>query len=212
MSNFSIEKLQPRDRQYIRKICCDTGYAGEDISPHIDDSEMFADFWTIYYTDYEPYSGFVARVGGETVGYLNGCLDSHFYNHIMATKILPLLLKKCLWGNYRMGKKTALFVKGMLGELQKGNIYPPLDLYPAHLHINIAAPYRRIGIGEALISSYLAYLRDKGVPGVHLGTTNLNYSAVTFYEKLGFELFSRTENNTFKDRKAYSLTYVKNLL
>ncbi len=211
MDNFIIDKIQPRDREGIRGICCDTGYAGEDISPYVDDLAMFADFWTMYYTDYEAYSGFVARVGGETVGYLNGCLDSHFYNRIMATKILPLILKKCLRREYRLGKKTVLYVKGMLVELKKGNVYPPLDRYPAHLHINIAAPYRRIGIGEALMSSYLAYLRDKGVSGVHLGTTNLNFSAVPFYEKLGFELFSKTENNTFKGRQAYSLIYVKKL-
>ena len=42
---------------------------------------------------------------------------------------------------------------------------PPLKEYPAHLHINIAAGCRRMGIGSLLMESYLAYLREKGVRG-----------------------------------------------
>ena len=61
--------MELRDKAAIRKICCDTGYVGHDIRPYIDDEELFADFWILYYTDFEPQSTFVARVGDRTVGY-----------------------------------------------------------------------------------------------------------------------------------------------
>ncbi len=81
--------MELRDKAAIRKICCDTGYVGHDIRPYIDDEELFADFWILYYTDFEPQSTFVARVGDRTVGYLCGCLNTHRYNRTLAVRIIP---------------------------------------------------------------------------------------------------------------------------
>ncbi|MFY9114207.1 MAG: GNAT family N-acetyltransferase [Dethiobacteria bacterium] len=209
MEDFYITNMELRDKAAIRKICCDTGYVGHDIRPYIDDEELFADFWILYYTDFEPQSTFVARVGDRTVGYLCGCLNTHRYNRTLAVRIIPRLLFRALRGHYRIGKKTKKYIRDMFSGLSPGNIYPPLKLYPAHLHINIDEDYRRKGIGEALMNRYFACLRKHNIKGVHLGTTSLNRSAVPFYEKLGFELYSRVENNSFEGQEAFSLTYVK---
>ena len=41
-------------------------------------------------------------------------------------------------------------------------------MYPAHLHMNVDAEYRRRGIGAVLIERYARELGAARVPGVHL--------------------------------------------
>src|SRR5204863_9697066 len=75
MSNdrqFEIRKLQPGDRARIRELCCETGFLGNPIDPVFEDRELFADYLTAYYTDWEPESSFVLLVNGEIRGYLLG--------------------------------------------------------------------------------------------------------------------------------------------
>ncbi len=204
-----ITEAERQDRAAIRRICCNTGYAGGDIRPYFDDLELFADMLTLYYTDFEPQSTFVARAGGNTVGYLCGSLNSRRYNHVLATRIIPRLLSRALMGDYRLGRSTYRYILNILGQLSPAKLSLPHSLYPAHLHINIEKDYRQKGIGRALLNRYRRYLHKHGIRGVHLGTTSLNGSAVPFFEKLGFELYSRVKNSSFEGRKAYLLTYVK---
>jgi GNAT superfamily N-acetyltransferase len=57
--------------------------------------------------------------------------------------------------------------------------------YPAHLHINMAASARGLGIGARLVAAFLSDLRAAGVPGVHV-VTGQGMRNVRFYERLGF--------------------------
>lgn len=209
MEEIAITKMAPRDREAIRGICCDTGYAGLDIRPHFDDPELFADIHTLYYTDFEPQSAFVARAGGRTVGYLCGCLNTRRYRRLFTARIVPGLFVKALTGSYRLGEKTGIHLRKMLSGLPRAGARPPLSLYPAHLHINIEKGYRRRGAGAALMIRYFDYLQKQGVPGVHLGTTSLNKGALPFYEKLGFKLYSRVKSGAHESKGVFALTYVK---
>lgn len=211
MEEIAITKMEPRDRAAIRSICCDTGYAGLDIRPYFDDPELFADIFTLYYTDFEPQSAFVARVGGRTVGYLCGCLSTRRYRRLFAARIIPGLFFKALSRGYRLGEKTGRYIRNMLSGLSRAGARPPLALYPAHLHINVEAGCRRRGAGAALMSRYIDYLQEHGVPGIHLGTTSLNKSALPFYEKLGFRLYSGAGSGIHDGKRAFSLIYVREI-
>jgi ribosomal protein S18 acetylase RimI-like enzyme len=58
--------------------------------------------------------------------------------------------------------------------------------YPAHLHMNLLPDYQGKGIGTRMILHFEDHLRVKGVGGVHLQTSNYNFKALPFYEKMGF--------------------------
>jgi GNAT superfamily N-acetyltransferase len=58
--------------------------------------------------------------------------------------------------------------------------------YPAHLHINLAAEARGLGIGSALIDAFVADVRGAGLPGVHLVTGRHSRNR-SFYARNGFE-------------------------
>ncbi|MEM1306776.1 MAG: GNAT family N-acetyltransferase [Pseudomonadota bacterium] len=60
-----------------------------------------------------------------------------------------------------------------------------LDRAPAHLHINIAAPYRSGGLGARVIEALIARLAAHGVPGVHAITAH-DARNTRFYERCGF--------------------------
>ena len=80
---FEIRKLEPADRGRVRELCCETGFLGNPIDPVFEDRELFADYLTAYYTDWEPQSSFVLLVEGEIRGYLLGSrfpLRQQLYN------------------------------------------------------------------------------------------------------------------------------------
>src|SRR3954471_22667352 len=72
ISQYSIRSYGASDRTAVRELCCATGFLGHPIDPVFEDRELFADFLTTYYTDYEPESSFVLEVDGEIRGYLLG--------------------------------------------------------------------------------------------------------------------------------------------
>ncbi|HVZ04611.1 GNAT family N-acetyltransferase [Hyphomicrobium sp.] len=57
--------------------------------------------------------------------------------------------------------------------------------YPAHLHVNLAPPYRRLGIGGRLIDALVADARQAGASGVHVVTSAASDN-VRFYNRNGF--------------------------
>lgn len=67
--------------------------------------------------------------------------------------------------------------------------YRPLahltPLYPAHLHINLAAEARSLGIGSRLLTAFVADARAAGLPGVHLVTGRHSRNR-NFYARNGF--------------------------
>ena len=69
---FAIRKFQPADRARVRELCCETGFLGKPIDPVFGDRELFADYLSAYYTDWEPESAFVLLVNGDIRGYLLG--------------------------------------------------------------------------------------------------------------------------------------------
>jgi len=58
--------------------------------------------------------------------------------------------------------------------------------FPAHLHINLAAPFRGRGIGARLVADFAAIVSAAGLPGLHV-TTGRGMRNVGFYLANGFQ-------------------------
>ena len=58
-------------------------------------------------------------------------------------------------------------------------------LYPAHLHVNLAASYRNRGIGERLVEAFSGHASRHGARGVHI-VTGTTARTVGFYRRCGF--------------------------
>jgi ribosomal protein S18 acetylase RimI-like enzyme len=68
--------------------------------------------------------------------------------------------------------------------------FPWIGEYPAHLHIDLLPEAQGKGWGRALIDALLAALRNRKVPGLHLGVGGANTGAIAFYKKLGFAVLA----------------------
>jgi GNAT superfamily N-acetyltransferase len=118
--------------------------------------------WLGRYLEHCLGSFFVALTEeGTVIGYLAGCLEDP--------------------------RKNPLFAD--LGYYQAFG--PLCATYPAHLHINVAAEARSLGVGAALIEAFAAQCAHAKLPGLHL-VTNEGARNVRFYEQNGFQVLATT--------------------
>lgn len=186
---FEIRRYCPPDREAVWTLVADTAFFGEPVEAFFDDRRLYGAAFAAYYTDYEPERLWVAERAGSVVGCLMGCGDSRRRMRISRTRILPAVLSGVLQGHYRIGTKTLRHILRMAQEYPERSIPTvPLERFPGHLHVNVAAPARGQGIGRALLEAALAQFWETGVRGVHLLTTDRNPAACHLYETLGFRL------------------------
>jgi len=187
--NPLVRPYEPGDRVAVLRIAADTAFFGEPVEAFLEDRRLLAEAFCAYYTDIEPEHAWVACADGQVVGYLLGSLDTRAQRRRWRQKVLARVAWRALRGHYRLGKLTARYVSAHAQGLVRGE-FPHVDLatYPAHLHINVEAPWRGRGLGRRLIEAFLAQARAAGVVGVHLETTSQNVAACRLYERLGFRL------------------------
>lgn len=65
-------------------------------------------------------------------------------------------------------------------------------LYPAHLHINVAAGARSVGVGARLIGRFCSHVAALGVSGVHVVTAD-GARNIEFYKRMSFDQVRRFE-------------------
>lgn len=193
MEEIKIRPYSQNDRDSVRQIAWDTAFFGGSAAVFFENKEVFTDFLTCYYIDYEPQSCFVAAAGDEVIGYLIGAKDTKAKRRGLFPKILFKAIKQGVF----FRKKNLHFILSCLKSLMRGEFKSP-DFsceYPATMHINIKERFRSQGIGAKLITVYLDYLKKEKVKGLHLAT--LSEKAARFYEKLGFVLLHRAKRSYF---------------
>lgn len=217
MKDIQVVPYEPKYRDVVRDCVYATGFGGENVEPFFEDRELFADLITLYYTDHEPESGFIPLVDGEPGGYLLGCLNTRKSEIAMKKTVVPHIIKKFTSGKYKLGRATGKYILSHINHAIRGNnIFLPVEYYPAHLHIDLFKEYRRLGAGSLLINTYINFLREHEVRGVHLVTSSFHTEAQPFYEKLGFHRYSLrrlSDSYRFKmsQRQYYDICYVKSL-
>lgn len=183
-----IRKYRSDDRESVRNISWDTAFLGSPADIFFFGKNILADFLTLYFTDYEPQSCFVAENKGRVVGYLIGAKNIGAISASFKFKTAARLLIKAITGNEFFKKKNLIFSFNCLLSFFRGEFSMP-DFskgYPATLHINIGKGFRGQNIGSRLMSAYLDYLVKEKVPGVSLAT--MSDKAAEFFKKQGFNL------------------------
>lgn len=190
MSGVIIRPYEARDRAAVRRICFLTGLAGDPVGGQWADAESFADMFTGYYTDREPESALVAEVDGVVAGYLLGCRDSTSAWSPAAVAARHVLRRGIAF-RPGTGRYVWRAARDLVGDrIRRGTRPEDLDFrdpaYPAHLHVDLLAPLRGLGVGSDLVTRWLDTLRSQGSPGCHLQTLAENTAAVAFFEAMGF--------------------------
>jgi len=128
----------------------------------------------------------VADAGGVLAGYVSGCADTRRFRRRYALRIVPRLLvmfirhghvrRPAAWGWLQAGLRLARRRAALPGD--------QLRDYPAHAHLNLAAAWRRQGLGTRLLDHLLGALRARGIRGLHVSAASPDGQA--FFRRAGF--------------------------
>ncbi len=209
---FTLRPYQPGDRARVRELCCDTGFLGNPIDPVFEDREIFADYLTAYYTDWEPESSFVLLVNGDIRGYLLGSRHpwkQQFYN---AWNNVALFLRGIFrYPRYNAASKK--FVQWILRQAWRE--VPAAPRNTAHFHINLLADARGIAHARALTDAYLTYLHLHGEKRVFGQMVVFEDRRGTkMFERYGFRVLNKMEITKYRDlhpEPVYLCTVIKDL-
>ncbi|MFA4988540.1 MAG: hypothetical protein WC572_02935 [Candidatus Omnitrophota bacterium] len=195
---FNIRKFEGKDRQQVREISHDTALMGRPASLFFEGKDTVCDALTMYFTDYEPESCFVAESSSCLAGYLTGTRNKILSERVFSGKIMPGLLWRAVLKGELARRKNAAFLWRCVQAFLLGGLNSPdfTREYPAALHINIREEFRGMGVGGSLMTSYLEYLGQNRVCGVHLAT--MSDAAAGFFLQHSFKLLYKGKRSYFR--------------
>ena len=193
--SYLIRKFMTQDREAVRHLSCETSFLELSREQIFKDNEILADFLTLYFTDYEADSCFVAVDKGAVIGYLIGSKDVAMMNRVINIKIAPMLIAKICRRGTLLHKTNIRFLFYLFLSFLKGE-FSMQDFskeFPAALHINIDKNYRNQGIGKKMVEAYLRFLKQSKVKGVHFSSFSEN--AKSFFLKMGFDIICKKKRS-----------------
>jgi hypothetical protein len=209
---FIIRSLRKSDREAVRKLCCDTGFLGLPIDPVYEDRQLFADFLTTYYTDWEPESSFVVESNGAIRGYLLGCRKPLLNQLYSFWQNISLFLK-ALSRYFRYNQTSRRFIRWTL--VHGWREVPAAPRKTPHFHINLLPAARKMSTTRALMSAYLSYLYRSGEKRVYGQIVTFeSRRGEQMFERYGFRVVNRAEITKYKafyPESVYLSTVIKNL-
>ncbi|MCW7538488.1 GNAT family N-acetyltransferase [Aquabacterium sp. A7-Y] len=180
---YRPENSEELDALYA--ICLRTGDHGADASARYADPRLLGEVYAGPYAALEPELVFVAEDGEGVCGYVLGTGDSEAFAARCERLWWPPLRRRYPLPDPEDDSDSAHVVRrihaGAPLEL------PFLGSHPAHLHIDLLPRGQGHGLGRRLMERFVAALRERGVPGLHLGVSALNPRAIAFYRRFGFE-------------------------
>ncbi|MGA0093068.1 MAG: GNAT family acetyltransferase [Chthoniobacterales bacterium] len=180
-SDATIRPYRPSDRDAVRRLCCETGYLGNAIDPVFEDRELFSDYLTSFYTDWEPESTFVLEQEGEVKGYLMGSRRPLL--HQLHSFLLNLsLFARGVFRYPRYNKASKAFVRWIL--LNAWREVPAAPRRLPHFHFNMLPEAMGFGTTREMLVQFFHHLRAHG-------ETHVFGQVVTFEERRGAKVFER---------------------
>ncbi len=214
MNNINIRPYEQGDRLALRTLCCDVADRGGPIENFFPDRDVAADLLTKYYSDYEPWSSFVAVCDGRLVGYVNGCLDNRRYGLVQFWLLFPALLVKAFKRGVFFKPEVHQLLKGVLKNWRRLLVWRKgsFHSHQGHLHIGIAGDFRGQQIGRQLVNTLVDHASKAGIFQLAASVHDGNKPAGVFFESLGFTVQERNPMVLIRDGKEehyQSLLYVK---
>ena len=211
---YRVRPYTSADRAAVRRICADTGFMGKPVDEIFTDREIFADFFTRYYTDYEPGNALVTEDAetGEVVGYLLGSVRFRYQAwkqiELMVLRTIPQVVFRYLTGRYNKASRKFLYwvVFRSIKET------PPAPRQSAHFHINLLPAFRNGGAGREMIFTFFDMAKERGVPRIYGQIQTRDERRTSFYTRYGFREWSRRRISKFDEyesRPVYVSTLFK---
>ena len=180
---MELRPYRPDDLRDLYDVCVRTGDAGGDATGLYSTDDLLPDIFLGPYLSLEPELAFVVDTGQRAAGYVVGTADTERFVDAHRRTWVPRFAAAHPLVEPPHDPEEQLVLLGHRPESILDLVH---EGFPAHLHIDLLPEVQGRGFGRALIRTFLDALRARGVPGVHLGVSAENTSAIRFYERLGF--------------------------
>jgi ribosomal protein S18 acetylase RimI-like enzyme len=208
----TVRPYETRDREAVRRLCCETGFLGKPIDPVFEDRELFSDYLTSYYTDVEPESCFVLEHEGLVKGYLLGSRKP-FHQQIHSIVLNGSLFLRAFVRYSGYNAATREFIAWILKNSWRE--VPAAPRRTAHFHFNVLPEAQGVAGTRALMNAYFAYLESRGEKAVFgQMVTFESRRGAKVLERYGFRVLERRELTKWKDKHpepVYLTTVIKQL-
>ncbi len=181
----SIRPAEATDLADIRDICLKTADAGKDGTTLYQYPEFLWAVYTDPYLVFSPQTCFVAEDELGICGYILAALDSEAMQAWAVREWLPPFQQAY---PLSLAESCGQQDQELLHLIHKPMpLFPYVQDYPSHLHIDLLPRAQKMGLGRRLIKTLLEQLTNLGSKGVHLGVAGENVNAQAFYHHIGFE-------------------------
>lgn len=162
-----------------------------DATGHWSSDDLLPDVFLSPYTRYAPDRVLVAANGTDLpVGYLLVVPDTLAFIQWWRSEVTPAFAETHLRVARPVpNERDEQWLHDLGHEPERmipADVGLDLDLFPAHLHINLLPEAQGHGLGRAMLRDAAARLVADGVPGIHLGYDPANPGAAAFYDRLGW--------------------------
>ncbi|QJW35677.1 GNAT family N-acetyltransferase [Cellulosimicrobium protaetiae] len=174
----------PAEVDRLYEICLRTGASGGDATALYADPRLLGEVYLGAYLALEPDLAFVVEADGVAAGYVLGARDTAAFEARSEREWWPPLRERYPLGSFPEGSRD----EALVAQIHRPHLTERSVLgdYPSHLHVDLLPAAQGGGNGRRLLGTLFDALRAAGSPGVHLGVSEDNVSAIGFYEHLGF--------------------------
>jgi ribosomal protein S18 acetylase RimI-like enzyme len=180
----SIRPYREADHAAVYDVCVRTAAVGRDARGMYQSDDLMPDLFAGPYLFLEPDFAFVLDDGNRAVGYVIGTPDTAAFARAYRARWIPRLAHRYPVPPDPPGNPDEEILA--LHYRPERLVWPGLQEYPAHLHIDLLPPFQRAGHGRALMETFYAAAAGAGAVGVHVTVSQANTRAIGFYRRLGF--------------------------
>ncbi|KQY46598.1 GNAT family N-acetyltransferase [Cellulomonas sp. Root137] len=180
-----IRPFHPSDLPALYRICLGTGDAGADATALYRDPDLLGHVYAGPYPIADPSLTFVVVDELGPVGYILATSDTQRFEEWLERAWWPTLRARYPLGEDPHDGTEDHVVVGRIHEWAAAD-ESLADRFPAHMHIDLLPRAQGQGLGRRLVETLSAALRERGVPGLHLGVDSRNEGAIAFYSRVGF--------------------------
>lgn len=175
------------------RVCLLTADAGADGSALYENPDLLGHIYVGPYIVGQPEFAFVIADDAGIAGYVLGAADTRKFEGWQEQEWWPALRSQ-----YPLYSGTSLDDE-LVSHFHSPETAPDsvIELYPAHLHIDLLPRAQGKGLGRVMLETLFAALRECGVPGIHLGVGEDNHNAIAFYRHLGFTELARGTDSIY---------------
>lgn len=179
----NIRPYRAADRSAMFDICVRTADKGADATGLFSDDELWGLLFAVPYVERHPDLCWIVEADdGRAIGYIVATDDTDAFEQWFHDEWWPQFSER-----FPRPEKADSAEAEMIeyGYRRGPGQNPNTAQYPAHLHIDLLPETQGQGLGRRLIETLFGELRQRGVPGLHLGMNPENTGAAAFYERLG---------------------------